>query len=158
MRYAEILSSRASLRRAARAHAARCPFRQASVSRRQFLHSAAGVTAFAAAFGSSVSRAGAASAAPGIGLVLPIPATLELFGEEFHVQAPPLTGADSDPASVYNFEGVSALAFISGSVDRTDRKTGESRTMPFAFNDMRFMQGRFRGRDGHVRDATFAFT
>jgi hypothetical protein len=155
---AEILSARARLRRAARAHAARCPFRQTSVSRRQFLHSAAGVTAFAATFGSSVSRARAASAAPGIGLVLPIPATLELFGEEFHVQAPPVTGVDSDPASVYNFEGVSALAFISGSVDRTDRKTGESRTMPFAFNDMRFMQGRFRGRDGHVRDATFAFT
>ena len=43
-------------------------------------------------------------------------------------------------------------------VERTDRRTGEMRTLPYAFNDMRFMQGRFEGRDGHVRNATFVFT
>jgi hypothetical protein len=140
MRYAEILSPRGS-----------------RVSRRQFLHGAAGLTAFAATFGSSVSRLGA-RAGPGIGLVTPIPTTLSIAGQDFHVQAPPFTGADSDPSSVYNFQGAAGIAFISGFVDRTDRKTGETRTLPFAFNDMRFMQGRFEGRDGHVRDATFVFT
>jgi hypothetical protein len=30
--------------------------------------------------------------------------------------------------------------------------------LPYSFNDMRFMQGLFRGRDGHVREATFVFT
>jgi hypothetical protein len=114
------------------------------------------VTAFAATFGSSIARA--APGPPGIGLVMPIPSTLSIFGEEFHVLAPPLTGVDHDPSSVYNFDGTAGIAFISGMVERTDRKTGESRMLPYVFNDMRFMQGRFKGRDGHVRDATFAFT
>ena len=63
---------------------------------------AASLTAFAATLGPS--RADAALKGPGIGLVLPIPTTLNIFGQEFHVQAPPFTGADSDPSSVYNFE------------------------------------------------------
>jgi hypothetical protein len=159
MRYAEILSPRGvDLTLAAGAHAARCPVHRTGVSRRQFLQTSAGVTAFAATFGSSVSRAAGAQADPGIGLVTPIPTTLEIAGEQFHVQAPPFTGADSDPSSVYHFEGAAGIAFISGLVDRTDRRTGETQTLPFAFNDMRFMQGRFEGRDGHVREATFAFT
>lgn len=127
------------------------------LSRRQFLHGAAGFTAVAATFGWS-SRTVVAMGAPGIGLVTPIPATLSFFGEDFHVQGPPFTGADSDPSSVYNFDGAVGIAFISGLVERRDRKTGESRMLPYVFNDMRFMQGRFQGRDGHVRDATFVFT
>jgi hypothetical protein len=161
MRYAEILSQseiRSTLRDAARAHAAHCHIHRAGVSRRQFLQGAAGLTAFAATLGSSASRAEGAQAGPGIGLVTPIPTTLSIAGEDFHVQAPPFTGVDSDPSSVYNFEGTLGIAFISGLVERTDRKTGETRTLPYAFNDMRFMQGRFEGRDGHVRGATFVFT
>ena len=130
----------------------------AGVSRRQFLYAAAGASACAATLGAPVSRAEAAASAPGIGLVTPIPTTIPVFGVEIHVQAPPFTGADTDPSSVYNFEGTTGIAFISGTVERTDRKTGESRILPYAFNDMRFMQGRFMGRDGHVRNATFAFT
>ena len=156
MRRDEILSASAKLRHAAQAHAAHCPFSRAGVSRRQFLQSTAGVTALAATLGST--RAAGAPGGPGIGLVTPIPSTLSIFGEDFHVLAPPLTGVDHDPSSVYNFNGAAGIAFISGAVDRTDRKTGESRTLPFVFNDMRFMQGRFMGRDGHVRNATFAFT
>jgi len=161
MRYGEILSprgARSAFRRAAHAHAAHCHIFRAGVSRRQFLQDAAGVTAFAATLGASAPRVYAASASPGIGLVSPIPTLLDIAGELVHVQAPPFTGADSDPATVYDFAGVAGLAYISGQVDRTDRKTGETRTLPYAFNDMRFMQGRFQGRDGHVRDATFVFT
>jgi hypothetical protein len=90
--------------------------------------------------------------------VQPIPTTAEFFpGVESHVQAPPsLVGPDSDPATVYNFEGATGIAFISGVCERRNRKTGETRTLPFQFNDMRFMKGVFRGRDGHVRGATFA--
>jgi hypothetical protein len=143
MLYAEILSHH-------------CHIHPAGVSRRQFLQGAAGLTAFAATLGSSVSRV--EGAGPGIGLVTPIPTTLSIAGQDFHVQAPPFTGADSDPSSVYNFQGTAGIAFISGFVERTDRKTGETRTLPFVFNDMRFMQGAFEGRDGHVRDATFVFT
>jgi hypothetical protein len=128
------------------------------VSRRQFLQGAAGLTGIAVALRSSASHPVAAVAAQEIGLVTPIPTTLSLAGEEFHVQAPPFTGADSDPSSVYNFVGTAGIAFISGLCERTDRKTGETRTLPYAFNDMRFMQGQFEGRDGHVREGTFAFT
>ena len=151
---AGILSERTRRRHGTRAHDAHRPIHHLSVSRRQFLQGAAGLTAFAA-FSSGAKMA---SAGPGIGLVLPIPSTLDIFGEDFHVQAPPLTGADSDPSTVYNFEGTAGIAFISGLVQRINRRTGESRTLPYLFNDMRFMQGRFEGRDGHVRDATFVLT
>ena len=131
----------------------------AGLSRRQFLHDAATLTTvFAGALGPPFARAEAGQSGPGIGLVTPIPTTLDIFGQPFHVQAPPFTGADTDPSSVYDFAGTSGIAFISGMVERTDRKTGESRTLPYSFNDMRFMQGRFQGHDGHVRPATFAFT
>jgi len=116
------------------------------------------VTAVGAAAGARLFRAPAAQAGPGIGLVEPIPTTAEFFpGVESHVQAPPdLEGPDSDPATVYNFEGATGIAFISGTCERRNRKTGETRTLPFSFNDMRFMKGVFRGHDGHVRGATFA--
>ena len=128
------------------------------ISRRRFLRATAGATAFGALGGPSALVAGTAhAAAPGIGLALPIPATLDLLGADFHVQAPPLTGVDTDPASVNNFQGAAGIAFISGTVERTDRRTGETRLLPYLFNDMRFMQGVFRGRDGHERNATFAF-
>lgn len=161
MRYAEILSQRGVrpvIRDAARAHAAHCPLHRAGVSRRQFLQGAAGLTGVAVALRSSAFHAAAAAAGQGIGLVTPIPTTLDIAGQEFHVQAPPFTGADSDPSSVYNFRGTAGIAFISGMCERTDRKTGETRTLPYLFNDMRFMQGEFEGRDGHVREGTFAFT
>ena len=140
------------------AHPAHTHIHTMGVSRRQFLYGAASLGACAATLGAPASRAEAAASAPGIGLVTPIPATIPVFGVEIHVQAPPFTGADSDPSSVYNFQGTTGIAFISGMVERTDRKTGESRLLPYSFNDMRFMQGRFAGRDGHVRNATFAFT
>ena len=127
------------------------------LSRRRFLRATAGATALGALGGSSALAQRAQAAAPGIGLALPIPATLDLLGEDFHVQAPPLTGVDTDASSVNNFQGAAGIAFISGTVERTDRKTGETRVLPYLFNDMRFMQGVFRGRDGHERDATFAF-
>jgi len=161
MRYAEILSQTnipTKLGRAARAHTVLRHIPPVRVSRRQFLQGAASLTAVAATCGASVSHAEGALSGPGIGLVTPIPTTLPIFGQEFHVQAPPFTGADSDPSSVYNFRGTAGIAFISGFVERTDRRTGESRMLPYSFNDMRFMQGLFEGRDGHVRSATFAFT
>jgi hypothetical protein len=119
----------------------------------------AGVAAGAAVLGSDLLRPGAVGAAsPGIGLAEPIPATLEFFPGAFgHVQAPPLTGVDTDPSTVTNFQGAAGIAFVSGLVERRNKRTGEVRTLPFSFTDMRFMKGVFRGRDGHQRNATFAF-
>lgn len=128
-------------------------------TRRRFIQTTAGVVAGAAATAAGLLRPGVASATgPGIGLAEPIPATLEFFPGAFgHVQAPPLTGVGTDPSTVTNFQGAAGIAFISGSVERKDRRTGATRTLPFLFTDMRFMKGVFRGRDGRERDATFAF-
>lgn len=129
------------------------------LSRRQLLRGAGGAAAIGATAtaGLGAARTGQA-AGPGIGLALPIPSTLEVFpGVEIHVLAPPFTGVDSDPGSVYNFHGATAIAFISGEVERKNLRTGEVATLPYLFSDMRFMQGEFQGRDGHVRNATFAF-
>ena len=162
MRYDDIVARGPTPRKvedAVRMHAGHAHMR-AGLSRRQFLGTAAGVTAFGAAVGAgllSSSAAQAASSTPGIGQVLPISSSLEIFpGHSYHVQGPPFTGVDADPSTVYNFNGASAIAFISGTVERTNRKTGETRTLPYSFNDMRIMQGQVRGRDGHVRDGTFA--
>ena len=128
-------------------------------SRREFLRTAAGAAAIGAAASAGLLRPDRALAGgPGIGLVEPIPTTVEFFpGVQSHVLAPPSCGPDSDPATVNNFHGASAIAFISGTCERRNRKTGETRTLPFLFNDMRFMKGVFRGHDGHVRDAAFGF-
>jgi len=130
-----------------------------SWSRGRFLRAAGAATLGAAAGAGLLRPARASAGGPGIGLVEPIPSTVEFFpGVQSHVLAPPfLYGPDSDPATVYNFEGVSALAYISGECEQRNRKTGETRTLPYSFNDMRFMKGVFRGRDGHVRDAAFGF-
>jgi hypothetical protein len=124
------------------------------------LQGAAGITAVGAAVGSGVFRPlVAAAASPGIGLVEPIPTTVNFIGDvESHVLAPPtLFGPDSDPATVYNFQGNSAVAYINGTCNRRNRKTGVTDVgLPFIDADMRIMEGVFRGHDGHVRGATFA--
>ena len=130
-------------------------------TRRKFLRTTAGAAAIGAVASAGLLRPSRALAGPGIGLVDPIPTTVEFFpgsGVLSHIQAPPfLFGPDSDPSTVYNFQGVSAIAGISGTCEQRNSKTGETRTLPFQFNDMRFMKGVFRGHDGHVRDATFGF-
>ena len=132
---------------------------QYALSRRRLLTGAAGAALAGVAVGSGLLQSPIAHAAsPGIGLVEPIPGTIEFFpGVIRHVQAPPFTGLDSDPGTVNNFEGAAGLAYISGEVERSNRKTGETRTMPFLFSDMRFQKGVFTGRDGHTREAAFAF-
>ena len=128
-------------------------------SRRGFLQTVAGATAVGAVAGSSLFRATPAEASrPGIGLAEPDPDHGRVLPRGAVARpgatVPRRTGLD--PATVYNFEGSSGLAFISGICERRNRKTGETRTLPYLFNDMRFMQGVFQGRDGHIRNATFA--
>jgi hypothetical protein len=130
----------------------------ARISRRTFLGAGVGASVVGVALGSGLLRPVSALAAPGIGNVLPIPTTLEPFpGIEIHVQAPPFTGVDSDPSTVWNFQGAAAVAFMTTSVTRTHRKTGEQQVLPSLMNHMAFMQGIYIGRDGHVREGTFAF-
>jgi len=127
-------------------------------SRRSFLGTTVGAAAFGAVVGSGVlGPMSAAAGGPGIGQVEPIPATSDFFGVPSHITGGPLESPDADPASVYNFQGATGIAFISGMCERRDRRTGRTQMLPYLFNDMRFMKGVIRSRDRHVRPATFAF-
>ena len=82
-----------------------------SMSRRTFLRAGVGASVVGGALGAGLLRPVSALAAPGIGNVLPIPSTLEFFGVEVHVQAPPFSGQDTDPSTVWNFQGTSGYRF-----------------------------------------------
>jgi len=126
----------------------------ARISRRKFLETAVR----ASVVGLGVLRPGSAWAAPGIGNVLPIPTTLNAFGVDIHVQVPPFTGADSDPSTVWNFRGSSGIGLIDTTATQTNRKTGVVQEgLVSTDNHMTFLQGVYRGRDGHVRESTFSF-
>ena len=130
----------------------------AQISRRRFLETTLGASMIGGAVGLGVLPRAAALAAPGIGNVLPIPTTLTVFGVDIHVQAPPFTGADSDPSTVWNFQGSSGIAFINTTATQTNRQTGVvQEDLDSSGNHMTFQQGVYRGRDGHVREGTFSF-
>ena len=128
-----------------------------AMSRRRFLQAATGASAIGAALGESLLVPRTAEAGPGVGDVLPIPSTLNFFGTDVHVQAPPMTGVDTDPSTVWNFQGYSGIAFIDTKAAQRDRKTGNVQgNLESTSNHMTFMQGVFQGRDGHVRAGTFS--
>ena len=158
MRFDQVSST---LRPISAAEAAAAQTRRAAhLSRRRFLQAGAGAAAVGAALGGGLLKAHpATAAAPGAGLVVPIPYGLDFFGDGtiFHVEAPPIPGFGDDPGTVYNFRGASALGYLDGLVDRTNRKTGEVETLPFIASDMRFMKGEFKGRDDEVHAGTFGF-
>ena len=64
---------------------------------------------------------------------------------------------DAEPATITNFNGVVGIAYLSGLVTRTNRKTNAVDVLPFVDADMRFMQGVYRGVDGKPRQGTFGF-
>jgi hypothetical protein len=72
------------------------------------------------------------------------------------MQAPPFTGPNTDPLTVWNFHGASGIAFMDTSVTRTNRKTGKQWVLPSTMNHMTFMQGIYIGRDRRVREGTFS--
>jgi hypothetical protein len=130
--------------------AAQC---RSSVSRRQFARTLAG-TAVAGtgvvgtALGSELQKPERAEnrwsfapvpipgGSPGIGV-----------GRQYHVFGPsPVAGGDpidAEPATITALDGFVGLAYISGNVTQTNRKTGEQQLLPFADSDMRFMKGIF---------------
>jgi len=86
----------------------------------------------------------------------PVPLPIGSFG--FHVNAPVfLDPVDADPSTITDFQGFTGLAYISGMVSRTDRRTQAKVELPFLSSDMRFMEGEYRGFDGRVRRGTFGF-
>jgi hypothetical protein len=140
-------------------HAAVRQFRSA-VSRRQFARTVAGTAAIGTTLASGAQMPEGTpwrwSFAP-----VPIPGGLPALGGYYHVFGPgPTAGSDpidAEPATITNFDGSVGLAYISGNVTQTNRKTGQQQLLPFVESDMRFMQGMFRGTDGLIHNAAFAF-
>src|SRR5690348_7795091 len=71
-----------------------------------------------------------------------------LSGLIFHAFGPGPGNLNDEPSTISNFDGLVGLAYISGTCTRTNVNTGESRSLPFMNNDMRFMSGRYQGADG----------
>jgi hypothetical protein len=88
----------------------------------------------------------------------PVPVTGSPILAPFSVWAPIFVDSiDADPSSIGDFSGVAALAYVSGTVRRTNMVTGEVDVLPFIEADMRFMEGIYRGVDGKPHQGTFGF-
>jgi hypothetical protein len=133
------------------------PFEPRAPSRRQFLRTAGGALAAGAALGYGLGRPERAVANPGAEPV-PIPGGTPVLGGAFHVFGPGLVDPiDAEPSTITDFIGFIGLAFLDGTVRRTNRVTGEVRTLPFVDTHMAFMKGLYRGTDGRFHRGAFAF-
>jgi len=106
----------------------------------------------------TIAIAGTASAAPkGSTEPVPIPGGFDLGGGNvIHVYAPGpaeagLTGEDSEPSTITNFNGLSAYAVFAGSAVDADGNPYD------AVLDMRVMQGEYVSSDGSHHYGTFGF-
>jgi hypothetical protein len=127
------------------------------LSRRQFTRTAAGTAVVGATLGSTLGTS-ALAAPKGAFAPVPIPGGSPFLGGSYHVFGPAaFDPVDAEPITITNFNGFAGLAYISGMVTQTNTKTGEKARYPFVDSDMRFMQGNFRGTDGRIHQATFAF-
>ena len=132
----------------------------AVMSRRDFLRTA-GAVLLGASLGTALSSklwqprlVSAHSASDPV----PIPGGTPALGGGFHVFAPAGPDpADAEPSTITDFNGFLGLAYVSGTVTRTNTRTGEVRTLPFVNSDMRFMKGVYRGQDGQIHRGTFGF-
>ena len=123
----------------------------ATMSRRTFMRGTGGLVAAAAA-GLAVSPQTLYAAGE------PVPVSGSPNLAPFSVWAPIFVDSiDADPATITNFNGVAALAYLSGTVHRTNMLTGEVDVLPFVDADMRFMQGIYRDSDGKPHEGTFGF-
>lgn len=77
----------------------------------------------------------------------------------FHLFLP---GVGTEPATIFNYQGMTAILNIHGTGLRTETDpetgtlVGETPHLPFA-TDVRFMQGTYVGIDGLQHQGTFAF-
>jgi len=127
------------------------------LSRRQFTRTAAGTAVVGATLGSALWTPSLA-APKGAFAPVPIPGGSPFLGGGYHVFGPAaFDPVDAEPVTITNLNSFVGLAYISGMVTQTNVKTGEKARYPFVDSDMRFMQGNFRGTDGRIHQATFAF-
>lgn len=123
------------------------------LSRRQFTRTAAVGATLGSALWTPALAAPKGAFAP-----VPIPGGSPVLGGSYHVFGPAaFDPVDAEPVTITNLDAFVGLAYISGMVTQTNVKTGEKARYPFVDSDMRFMEGNFRGTDGRLHQATFAF-
>ena len=124
------------------------------MSRRQFTRTAAGAAVGAAVGLPSLLQAQAKGSSPPV----PIPGGTPVLGGGFHVFGPnAIDPINAEPASITDFNGFVGLAYIDGTVTRTNRLNGAVVTLPMIGSDMRFMTGVYKGVDGRTHQGSFAF-
>jgi len=133
------------------------PTRLERLSRREFVRASGSAALAGAVLGTGLLRPRILQAAnpddP-----LPLPGGTPALGGAFHVFAPgAFDPIDAEPITITNFNGAVGLAYIDGTVTRTQISTGRQDQLPFTASDMRFMQGVYRSADGKPRQGTFGF-
>jgi hypothetical protein len=112
------------------------------VSRRRFLHAAAGTLGALGAGLLCPTRVRAAGRDP-----MPIPAVFNFPGPADAVSDGTPVHPGNDPASINDFDGYIGVAAMQGTGTGTNTQTGD--TTPLLFDsDLRFMQGVYRSMDG----------
>src|SRR5262245_27967088 len=88
---------------------------------------------------------------------VPIPGGIQIPGGPLiHTFAPGpeelgFQGLDTEPSTITNFDGFSAMAYPAGTATDADGNTYDM------FNDMRVYQGTYVAEDGSVQHGTFVF-
>jgi hypothetical protein len=127
-----------------------------ALSRREFGRAALGTLAVSAALSTGLWSPARALASQS-GTPIPIPGATPALGGDFHVFGPAgIDPIDAEPSTITDFNGFIGLAYLDGRVTQTNNSTGEVRTLPFHFTDMRFMKGTFKGTDGDTHKGAFA--
>jgi hypothetical protein len=116
--------------------AIRAPRARLPVSRRRFIRTGLGAVAAGAVVARQLLRPSVAQAA-GIDPI-PVPGSPNLA--PFNVWAPIFVDSiDAEPATITNFNGVVGIAYVNGTMTRTNLQTGAVDVLPFLDADMRFM-------------------
>jgi hypothetical protein len=126
------------------------------LSRREFGRATLGTLAVSAALSSGLSSPIRALASQS-DTPIPIPGATPALGGDFHVFGPAgIDPIDAEPSTITDFNGFVGLAYLDGEVTQSNTSTGEIRTLPSHFTDMRFMKGVFKGSDGNTHPGAFA--
>src|SRR5262245_21083426 len=133
--------------------------RTRGMTRRQFARTAGGTAMAGAVIGAGLWRGNGLKAFASTDPV-PIPGGSPVLGGLYHIFGPGPEGSldpiDAEPATIGDFNGVVALAYINGTVTRTNTRTGEVRVLPTINSDMRLMHGVYRGEDDKPHRGAFA--
>jgi hypothetical protein len=130
------------------------------MTRRQFARTAAGTAMAGAVVGAGLWKPNSLKAFASTDPV-PIPGGSPALGGAYHIFGPAPGGGgldpiDAEPATITDFNGFVGLAYLDGTVTRTNTKTGEVRVLPTIASDMRLMHGVYRGEDGKPHQGAFA--